>query len=71
MHVFVCIYFSQVLHHYEDIRSLFFKAKENTETNKHSKSAVGPSEIGLIVMAGVILAGAIIAIIIVHRQFNR
>ncbi|XP_053397067.1 cadherin-related tumor suppressor-like [Mercenaria mercenaria] len=61
-------FLSQVLAHYEDIRSLFYQSSEDTGTEEHS--AIGPSEIGLIVMAGVILAGAILAIFIVHRQFS-
>lgn len=62
-------FLSQVLNHYEDIRSLLYTSSEKT-TNSHSKSTLGASEIGLIVMAGVILIGAIVAIVIVHRQFN-
>ncbi|XP_052243234.1 protocadherin Fat 3-like [Dreissena polymorpha] len=58
-----------VYNNYEEIRTLFFSALETADT-KSSHSDLGAPEIGLIVMAVVILVGTIIAIVFINRQFN-
>ncbi|XP_052811856.1 cadherin-23-like isoform X2 [Mya arenaria] len=63
-------FISNVYNHFEEIRSLFYMAEplEGTDSNRDK---FGAPEIGLIVMAAVILIGTTIAILLIHRQFNR
>ena len=55
---------------YEAIRALFYEDTHDDRENSPDNGLRAP-EIALIVMAGVILIGAIVAIIIISKQFSR
>lgn len=59
-----------VFDHYEDVRSLFYQSEQLADTASHNDPALGAPEIALVVMAGVILIGTALAIIIFYRQSN-
>ena len=55
---------------YEAIRALFYQDTHEATDSSSNKGLRAP-EIALIVMAAVILIGAVVAIIIISKQFNR